>query len=335
MMRWLPTLILLLLAAVIAAGCGGTAPPAKSALQEDPTVPSELPPARATMPDWLAVDNWFYQLQRANAQRIGESAFDLVVVSVSTAGSSPQTFPQLKESPGGPKIVLCYMSIGQAEDYRSYWRAEWAENPPVWLDQADPDWQGDYWVKYWDPEWQQILFGTADSYLDQLIALGCDGVYLDRVDAFDYYAEQGRENAAREMADLVIALADYARQRVPSFGVFPQNGEELGLEFPEYLAAATGIGVEDLYYGNPRDHEASPAGWTAEREATLRQWRAADKLVLTVDYTSKPEQIADAYRRSLDNGFVPYVGDRSLGRLRINPGFEPSRTPDEYEYITD
>ena len=50
---------------------------------------------------------------------------------------------------------------------------------------------------------------------------------------------------------------------------------------------------------------------------------------------SKPEQIADAYRRSLDNGFVPYVGDRSLGRLRINPGFEPSRTPDEYEYITD
>jgi cysteinyl-tRNA synthetase len=120
-----------------------------------------------------------------------------------------------------------------------------------------------------------------------------------------------------------MALTAYARERRPGFGVFPQNAEELGLAFPEYLTAMTGIGIEDLYYGNPHDHEASPAEWTAAREAILRQWVEANKLVLIVDYTSRPEQIADAYERARANGFVPYVADRSLGRLRINEGFEP------------
>ncbi len=274
-------------------------------------------------PDWLSVNDFVYQLQRPNAQRIGDTAFDLAVVSIAAAGNSPNTIPALKQSPGGDKLVLAYMSIGQAEDYRFYWQPAWRDTPPDWLDESDPDWAGDYWVKYWHPEWQAIIYGAPESYLDQIIELGFDGVYLDRVDAYDYYEQQGRETAAREMANFVIGLAAYARQKNPGFGVFPQNAEELGLMFPDYLDAVTGIGVEDLYYGYPRDHEASPADWTAEREAILDQWVQAEKLVLTIDYTARAEQIADAYRRARARGYVPYVTDRSLGRLRINPGFEP------------
>lgn len=281
-------------------------------------------------PDWLAVKSFLYQLQRARPSRIGETAFDLVVVSISAAGNSPEVIPALKASPGGDKIVLCYMSIGQAEDYRYYWQREWKENPPSWLDDSDPDWTGDYWVRYWDTEWQAVIFGSPESYLDQIIALGFDGVYLDRVDAYWYYEEQGRDTAAQEMVDFILAFTEYAREKQPGFGVFPQNAEELGALFPEYLDAMTGIGVEDLYYGYPRDHEPSPADWTAEREAILDQWAAAGKLVLTIDYTGKPVQIADAYARSLARGYVPYVADRSLGRLRINEGFEPSKDPADY-----
>jgi len=274
-------------------------------------------------PDWLAVNDFLYQLQWARPDRIGETAFDLVVVSYSAAGSSPDVIPALKQSSGGKKIVLCYMSIGQAADYRYYWQREWRENPPAWLDEPDPDWAGDYWVRYWDPEWQAIILGSPDSYLDRILDLGFDGVYLDRVDAYWYYEEQGRETAAREMADFIIDLAQYARERHPGFGVFPQNAEELGIRFPDYLETVTGIGVEDLYYGYPRDHAPSPPEWTAEREVILDQWVAAGKLVLTIDYTARPEQIADAYARARVRGYVPYVTDRFLGRLRINPGFEP------------
>jgi cysteinyl-tRNA synthetase len=280
-------------------------------------------PAPADQPDWRAVNDFLYQLQRAHPERIGETAFDLVVVSIVAAGGHREVIENLKHSPGGEKIVLCYMSIGQAADYRFYWQPEWRENPPAWLDEQDEVWAGDYWVQYWDPEWQAIIYGSPESYLDQILALGFDGIYLDRVDAYWYYEEKGRETAAREMADFIIALAEYARERQRGFGVFPQNAEELSLRFPDYLEAVTGIGVEDLYYGYPRDHEPSPADWTAERETILDQWVAAGKLVLTIDYTAKPEQIADAYERARARGYVPYVTDRSLGRLRINPGFEP------------
>ncbi len=276
-----------------------------------PTSPSE--------PDWHAVNDFLYQLQRADPKRIGETAYDLVVVSIGAAGGSREVIEKLKHSPGGEKIVLCYMSIGQAEDYRFYWQREWRENPPAWLDEPDPEWAGDYWVRYWDPEWQVIML----DYLDRILDLAFDGVYLDRVDGYQYYEERGQETAAGEMADFVNAIAQHARERHPGFGVFPQNAEELGTRFPDYLETVTGIGVEDLYYGYPRDHAPSPPEWTAEREAILDQWVAAGKLVLTIDYTRVPEQIDDAYARSRARGYVPFVTVRSLGLLIINEGHEP------------
>jgi cysteinyl-tRNA synthetase len=290
------------------------------------------PATPVDQPVWGSVNNFLYQLQGADAQRIGDTAFDLVVVTLATAGSSPEVIPALKNSPGGPKIVLCYMSIGQSENYRWYWKPEWNTNPPDWLDAPDGVWAGDHWVRYWEPDWQHIIYGTSNSYLDQILALGFDGVYLDRVDAYWYYQDQGRETAAREMVDFILDFTGYARRKHPGFGVFPQNAEELGIQFPEYMAAMTGVGVEDLYYGYPRDHEPSPPEWTAGREVILDQWVAAGKLVLTIDYTARPEQIADAYYRSFSHGFIPYVTDRSLRRLRINPGFEPDKDPSEWAF---
>jgi cysteinyl-tRNA synthetase len=285
-------------------------------------------------PDWGGVDDFVYQLQHADPDRIGETAFDLAVVTLATAGNSPDVIPALKNSPGGPKIVLCYMSIGQSETYRWYWNPDWITDPPDWLDAPDGVWAGDHWVRYWDTDWQRIIYGTPESYLDQILALGFDGVYLDRVDAYWYYQEQGRDTAAQEMVDFILDFTSYARKKHPGFGVFPQNAEELGIQFPEFMEAMTGIGVEDLYYGYPRDHEPSPSEWTAEREGILDQWGAAGKLVLTIDYTARPEQIADAYFRAHSHGYVPYVTDRSLGRLRINSGFEPDKDPSEWVFPT-
>ncbi len=307
--------------------------PSVNAVEATPTVSMQDVTPNPVEADWLAVNDFLYQLQRSNPERIGKTAFDLAILSISAAGNSPETIPALKESEGGDKLILAYMSIGQAEEYREYWQPEWAENPPAWLDEPDEDWEGDYWVRYWDPDWQAIIYGSPESYLDRIIELGFDGVYLDRVDTYWYYEDkENRETAAQEMVDFIMDFTTYAREKRPGFGVFPQNAEELGILFPEYLDMMTGVGIEDLYYGNPRDHEASPADWTAEREAILDQWVAADKLVLTTDYTAKSEQIADAYQRALAKGYVEYVTDRSLGRLRINPGFEPDKMPDQYEF---
>lgn len=88
---------------------------------------------------------------------------------------------------GGKRLVLAYMSIGQAEDYRWYWKPEWEKNRPSWMGPLDPDWDGNYYVRHWAPEWKAFIYGNADSYTQKILNAGFDGTYLDPVDVSGYW----------------------------------------------------------------------------------------------------------------------------------------------------
>ena len=90
---------------------------------------------------------------------------------------------------GGRRLVISYMSIGEAEDYRYYWQTDWENHPPSWLAGENPDWEGNYKVRYWKDEWKNIIYGSESSYLGKIIDRGFDGVYLDIIDAFEYFEE--------------------------------------------------------------------------------------------------------------------------------------------------
>ena len=95
---------------------------------------------------------------------------------------------QLKQKAnGGQRLLICYMSIGEAEDYRYYWNNDWDNNSPNWLEKENPNWRGNYKVRYWEEEWKDIIFGNDNSYLKKIIDAGFDGVYLDIIDAFEYF----------------------------------------------------------------------------------------------------------------------------------------------------
>lgn len=88
---------------------------------------------------------------------------------------------------GGERLIVCYMSIGEAEDYRYYWQAAWNTTPPSWMSTENPDWPGNFKVKYWEQAWQDIIFGNNNSYLKKIIDAGFDGAYLDIIDAFEHF----------------------------------------------------------------------------------------------------------------------------------------------------
>jgi len=277
------------------------------------------------------VDDFLYQLQGLDLAAIGHTAYDLVVMDYASDGGEAGEFTAaqiaaLKHSPGGEKIVLAYMSIGEAEDYRFYWQDGWAPGNPPWLDVENPDWPGNYKVHYWDPAWQAIVF----RYTERLLEAGFDGAYLDIVDAYEYYAEQGWTTAAQEMADLVAAIRAYARARDPDFYVFPQNAAALAVEVageytrePGYLDDVDGIGQEDVYYGYDGDDVMTPPAVTAELEEVLDLFKNTGKLVLTVDYATTPAHVDDAYAKSQARGYVPFITVRGLDQLTIHPGHEP------------
>ncbi|MBI4647482.1 MAG: endo alpha-1,4 polygalactosaminidase [Bacteroidia bacterium] len=106
----------------------------------------------------------------------------------------------LNNSNGG--YVICYMSIGEAEDYRYYFKKECTRpnlfdnggsltgKAPNWMEPQNKNWSGNFKVRYWDKEWKNIIYGSSNSYLDKIISKGFDGVYLDIIDAYEYFEEK-------------------------------------------------------------------------------------------------------------------------------------------------
>ncbi len=122
---------------------------------------------------------------------IQDTNYDVVLVDLFFNDGSPLSSADvgsLKEKHnGGDRLVICYMSIGEAENYRYYWQPGWFPGNPSWLGPVNPGWPGNYKVRYWDPAWQAIIYGNDASYLKKILDAGFDGVYLDIIDAFEYW----------------------------------------------------------------------------------------------------------------------------------------------------
>jgi cysteinyl-tRNA synthetase, unknown class len=132
-----------------------------------------------------------YANKEAFIQAVTATDYDLLIMDLFDANGTAFTAAEVSrlraKANGGTRLVICYMSIGEAEDYRFYWEAGWADAPPTWLEGENPDWEGNFKVRYWEEAWQRIIYGPEGSYLDKILDAGFDGVYLDIIEAFEYF----------------------------------------------------------------------------------------------------------------------------------------------------
>lgn len=144
------------------------------------------------------VKNFLYLINPSNfatkndfITSVTSTNYDLLIMDLffnnGTAFTSAEISQLKNKANGGQRLILSYMSIGEAENYRYYWQPSWNTNKPSWLDTENPNWPGNYKVKYWNTEWQNIIFGNNNSYLKKVVDANFDGVYLDIIDAFEYY----------------------------------------------------------------------------------------------------------------------------------------------------
>ncbi len=131
-----------------------------------------------------------YPTRQELLSAVSETSYDLVILDLFHHGEqfTQADLNQIRNKAcGGERLLICYMSIGEAEDYRYYWNPDWSSLPPSWLGQENPEWPGNYKVEYWDQQWKDIIFGNEDSYLQRILDAGFDGVYLDLIDAYEYF----------------------------------------------------------------------------------------------------------------------------------------------------
>jgi len=259
--------------------------------------------------------SWLYQLQSINFNKIKDSYYDILVTDYSWDGSEEKEYrqgqiPRLKKMTG--KIVLAYISIGEAEDYRFYWKNNWKVGNPGFLMQENPNWKGCFKVKYWNKKWQQIIF----QYIDHIIDMGFDGLYIDLVDSYQYFKE--KNNARELMIQFIINIAQYCRKerKKNKFLIVPQNAPEL-VEDSRYMRVISGIGQEETYF----KATDIPSEDTEYNEKYLDMVKNKGKVVLTVDYCSLPENIEYVYKKASKKGYIPYCTVVDLDQLIDNALF--------------
>lgn len=288
---------------------------------------ASAPPPQGPRPALGAAQSWAYQLQRLDAAAAAASPYDVLVVDHAAEGEtairSAGEINALKTKPDGTRrLVLAYVSIGEAESYRAYWDASWATSRPAWLLSENDDWPGNFAVRYWDPAWQAIVSGSDGAMLDQVAAAGFDGVYLDKCDVFDDLRErepavaQGRTDMEGDMVAFIAAISRRLKARDPSFVVVMQNAEAL-TAWPDLVAAIDGIGKESLIFGDAGPEKRNAEDDINATAENLDVAATAGKRILVVEYLNDSAKMKDAAGFAQQKGYVLYVSpkDRKLARL--------------------
>jgi cysteinyl-tRNA synthetase, unknown class len=257
--------------------------------------------AHANRSQLKSAKSWTYQLQ-GNVGAIAGSGADVAVIEADTAGS----IERLKRKPDGSRrVVIGYLSIGEAEKWRGYWKNCCANGSPSWLTSKTQGWSGNYAVKYWDPRWKAIVM----QRLNAMIAAGFDGVYLDRADTWETMRGQN-SNARGEMIKLIKEVAAAARAKKSDFAIMVQNAEEL-LTDPGYVSTIDAIAKEDLFHGINHNGKRNSSGDVSHSVKDLKRAQAAGKTIFVIEYLKgdNAEKVRSEIRAQ---GFVPFFGPRNL-----------------------
>jgi cysteinyl-tRNA synthetase len=268
------------------------------------------------------VERWGYRLQ--GIPRKPSDALDLLVIDAVDDDKKFLTksrVASLKRRVDKPdRIVLAYLSIGEAESYRWYWQKSWNDKPPSFIAAENQEWRDNYKVRYWDARWQAIVL----QYLERIIDAGFDGVYLDIIDAYEFFSDgpkPERKSAPEDMARLVGRIAEHARKDkgVVDFLVVPQNGPALLRELASesakrYLDAIDAIAVEDTFFFGHR-RENNELNLQTETLSALERYASAGKPVFSVEYVTEPRKVKKFVELARAHRFIPCIARRRLDEL--------------------
>lgn len=130
-----------------------------------------------------------YDTKKELIDKVADTNFDLILIDLYYL-SFPYTKADLEKlkmkKNGGKRLVICYLNVGAAENWREYWQPTWKKGNPKWLKKNYKGYDNEIYVEFWEPTWQKIIFGNDASYMKKIVNAGFDGVFLDNVEA--YYA---------------------------------------------------------------------------------------------------------------------------------------------------
>jgi len=211
-------------------------------------------------------------------------------------------------------IRIGYISLGEAENYRSYWNAI---SNKTWIISKNPNWEGAYYVDIRSEEWHNLIL---KEIIPKIVDNGFQGLFLDTLDTVDFleYNFESQYNGAQQA---MINLVKEIRQLYPGLLIISNGGFSILKEISPYL---DGILVEDIHMMVDFENDTYRKVSKEDREYKLNiinETLSVNRLpVFNIDYISQTDKklIKKYFNKSKKLGFKPYIAEKDLNRIYNN-----------------
>ncbi|GAV02695.1 hypothetical protein RvY_13229 [Ramazzottius varieornatus] len=205
------------------------------------------------------------------------------------------------------KTVLAYLSIGEAESFRSYWQSNWTVGSPSFIVRPDAILPEQYVTQFWQPEWQ---VSVLDYYTTHIAPFNYSGLLIDYMQVYDQFLD-ARPNAAQEMVDFLKRVVDLAKAKDSQAIIVTQDSAGLYKLSEEYRMLVDGVSLQEVYY---HDGKMKKARETREMVDLLNGISKDKKVVMLEEYVEKNRHACDFYKKCSLEGFMCGVFDPALSQ---------------------
>lgn len=224
----------------------------------------------------------------------------------------PRLQPLLNED----KMLLGYLSLGEAEKDRTYFYD--IKKKGILLGE-NKKWPGSYAVDIRNHQWSEMVL---ESIIPDILNKGFKGIFLDTLDSpLDLERRDPKRYRGMKMAALNLIKA--IRHHYPSITIMMNRAYEILPEAAPYVDMQLGESTLTDYNFGKKTYEMVNAPLYQKQVKMLQlAKRINPKLkVYTLDYWNPEdkEQIKNIYNTQEQNGFYPYVSTVMLDRVVEKP----------------
>ncbi len=235
--------------------------------------------------------------------------YDLVVFD----GQHHPPLAPLKEK---GKIVLGYLSLGEAENYRPYFKE--LKKKKLLL-AANPHWKGHYYIDIRKAAWREYV---VETLIPALLEKGFDGVMFDTIDS-PLYTETVDPKRYDGMREAAIQLIEIVRARFPNIKIMLNRGFEI---LPDVAPDIDMFMAESIYTDwrtGKKTASFVPETTHTYYMDTIRAAQAKAPLlkIYSIDYwpPKDTDGVKNIYAKQREYGFVPYVSVPNLQNIVAEP----------------
>ncbi len=214
------------------------------------------------------------------------------------------------------KTVLGYISLGEVEDYRFFFKRMKERGLVL---HPNKNWPGTYFVDIRNPAWTKAV---VEDLIPKILSQGFAGIFIDTLDSPIELERINpkKYNGMKEASKEIIRAIRYQYPQIKimlnrAYQLVPEVGSDIDYLLAESLYADYNFDTKKYQKVKKQDYEEQ----LNLLDAAKKQY--PDLEIYTLDYADREDTQArrEIYAVQRKNGFVPYVATIGLNQLVEEP----------------